>query len=174
MSEAAHHAHIDQRDKVGIRVGIQASILAILLSAFTIAAHRAHTETIILQDKANNEWSHYQAKRIRDYQLEINAELINLISSNNPNAKKIVTDYNQKHAEYKNELTEIKNEAESASKESLLQQKKATYFDLAEGVLEISLVLSSLYFISRKKFFPIIGFLFGVSGTITGLIGFFI
>ena len=45
---------------------------------------------------------------------------------------------------------------------------------ICEGLLEIALVLSSLYFISRKKMFPVIGVLAGIAGAaiaITGLLG---
>ena len=44
---------------------------------------------------------------------------------------------------------------------------------LGEGLLEIALVLSSLYFISRKKMFPVIGVVAGIAGVaiaVTGLL----
>jgi len=44
-------------------------------------------------------------------------------------------------------------------------------FDLGEGLLELGLVLSSLYFLSKRKFFPLFGALAALAGTIVGLSG---
>jgi hypothetical protein len=45
-------------------------------------------------------------------------------------------------------------------------------FDFGEGLLEIGLVLTSLYFISRSKLFPVIGVISAVLGTAIALMGF--
>ena len=52
-------------------------------------------------------------------------------------------------------------------------EHRALRYDVGEGLLEIGLVLSSLYFISRKKMFPVMGITAGIAGTaiaITGLL----
>lgn len=164
--------HIDTNDKYGKFVGTLAAILAVLLSIFTISAHRAHTESIELQNETNDQWAQYQAKRIRDYQLEMNGNLLKVIASKNPDTQKMLESYAKKHDEYVKELNDIKNEARVSADKNKMTQKKALYFDLSEGVLEISLVMSSLYFISRKKLFPLFGLLFGILGVITGIMGF--
>ena len=85
MDKKAHEAHIDQNDPYGKKIGVMASVIAVILSIFTIVGHRARTETIILQNFLNDQWSHYQAKRTRDYQLELNLDTIKLLASSNPN-----------------------------------------------------------------------------------------
>src|SRR5688572_18143294 len=92
MSTEAHH--IDSNDEYGKRIGVLAAILAVLLSLFTINAHRAHTETIIAQNKSNDQWAFYQSKRIRDYQLQLNADLLQMTAMKNPNAAKLIAAYN--------------------------------------------------------------------------------
>ena len=42
---------------------------------------------------------------------------------------------------------------------------------VGEGLLEIGLVLSSLYFISRKKMFPVLGIVAGIAGAAIALTG---
>ena len=169
MSTETHH--IDSNDEYGKKIGILAAVLAVLLSLFTINAHRAHTETIIAQNKSNDQWAFYQSKRIRDYQLQLNSDALQLTAMKNPNAAKLIASYNEKHKEYIKEMNEIKKEAIVKDQESAHMQKKASYYDFAEGVLEIALVMSSLYFISRKKFFPRIGLIFAVAGTLIGTTG---
>ena len=171
MSTESHH--VDPNDSLGKKVGAQAAILAVLLSVFTICAHRAHTETIAMGNEATNEWAHYQAKRIREYQLEMNTDLLRLTAPNNPETAKTIAGYAKQRAKYSQELDEIKKTAEERVKEGALAHRKASYFDLSEGVLEIALVLSSLYFLSHKKLFPFLGLSLGAGGIVVGLLGLF-
>lgn len=170
MNTEAHH--VDPNDGYGKKIGMMAAILAVLLSFFTISAHRTHTETIVAQNAANDQWAYYQSKRIRDYQLQMNSDLLKLVAIENPNTAKLMTSYTDKHKEYSKELDEIKKEATAKAQESIYLQKKASYFDFAEGVLEIALVMSSLYFISHRKLFPRLGVLFAIAGSSIGLLGF--
>lgn len=164
--------HVQHDDFVGKLVGIMAAILAVLLSIFTISAHRAHTETIVFQNESNDLWSQYQAKRIRDYQLQMNLDLLQVLASGHTQVPKLINTYQSKRAEYSKELETIKQNAELKLHESRISQKKALHFDLAEGVLEIALVMSSLYFIARKIIFPFLGLFFSVVGVIIGVFSF--
>ena len=50
----------------------------------------------------------------------------------------------------------------------------ATLFHIGEGMLEIGVVLSSLYFIAKRKIFPLTGAIIGALGCLaaaTGLLG---
>ena len=63
--------------------------------------------------------------------------------------------------------------AQEKTDESEADERRALHYDLGEGLLEIALVLSSLYFIARKNLFPIIGVIAGLAGlaaAITGLL----
>ena len=75
------------------------------------------------------------------------------------------------NARYDKELNEIKKTAEEKVKEGALAHRRAGYFDLSEGLLEIALVLSSLYFLSHKKLFPFLGLFLGAGGIVVGLLG---
>ncbi len=166
--------HVAPGDNYGKKIGLLAAGLAVLLSLFTISAHRSHTETIVLQNNSNDAWAQYQSKRIRDYQLEMNMDLLNLLATGNPKTAKLITSYATKHAEYTKELVDIKKEADALGQESMRSQRKALYFNFAEGVLEIALVMSSLYFISHKKIFPCLSVFFALLGIIVGVMGFLI
>ncbi len=171
MSIEVEAHHLASNDSFGKMIGTQTAILAVLLSIFTIFSHQAHTETIVLGNEASNQWSHYQAKRIRDYQLEMNIKLLQLTAPGTQETKNTIAEYSQQSVVYKKELAEIKTEAERKVEEGGLAHRKAGYFDLSEGFLEIAMILSSLYFLSRKKFFPMLGLLLGIAGTVIGVLG---
>ena len=46
------------------------AILAVLVATVTLLGHRAHTEEILLQTKATDQWNYYQAKNMRRNNLE--------------------------------------------------------------------------------------------------------
>ncbi len=88
--------HIESHDTYGQRVGVIAAILAVFLSIFTICAHREHTDSIELQNDSNDNWALYQAKHNRDYQLEMNMDLLKVIAPSNPSAAKLMSAYANK------------------------------------------------------------------------------
>jgi hypothetical protein len=73
---------------------------------------------------------------------------------------------------YANDEKEIEREAHAKDDESHLEEKRALRFDFGEGLLELGLVLCSLYFLARKNFFPIFGLLAAIAGTALGVAGF--
>lgn len=169
MSE--HAPHVDEHDAYGKLVGIQVAILAVLLSVFTIFAHREHTTTILLANESSNAWAHYQAKRIRAYQLEMNSNLIKLIAPSSTEVTNTLKEYGEQTATYDKELEGIKKDAELKETTGELAHHKASFFDLAEGIFEIAVVLSSMYFLSRKRFFPMLGLFGGLAGLAIGILG---
>ena len=171
MEAEAHH-HIEPNDSFGKMIGVQTAILAVLLSIFTICAHREHTDTIIFGNEATDTWSHYQAKRIRAYQLEMNTGLIKLLAPNSAETANTLEEYAQQTQKYTKDLEEIKKQAEVKVETGELAHHKSGFFDLAEGLVEIGVILSSLYFISRRKLFPMMGLLLGLCGTVVGVLGF--
>ena len=56
-------------------VSLTISILAVLVAGATLLGHRAHTEEVVLQAKASDQWAYYQAKNIRRHEDEIFSDL---------------------------------------------------------------------------------------------------
>ena len=45
------------------------SVLAVLVAMVTVLGHRTHTEAILMQSRAADQWNQYQAKKIRQGQI---------------------------------------------------------------------------------------------------------
>src|SRR5260370_34851674 len=60
-----HHEHEHSTDPMGQKVGLMASILAVLLAVVTIASHREHTAAIIHKSGSNDQWAYYQATGVK-------------------------------------------------------------------------------------------------------------
>jgi hypothetical protein len=166
-----HHESEHAIDAAGQRVGILAAVLAVLLAIVTIASHRTHTAAIIHKANSNDAWQHYQSTRVKYHNLELGENLLAVIGARNDAADKMLADYKGQKKKYEKQADEISAEAQSAQDEAERDERRALRYDLGEGFLEIALVLSSLFFISRKKMFPALGLIAGTAGIVLAVTG---
>ena len=67
---------------------------------------------------------------------------------------------------------DIMKEAREKEGETHHAEEKALRYDIGEGLLEIALVLSSLYFIAHKQLFPAVGGVAGLAGIGIAIMGY--
>ena len=166
-----HHEVEGTHDVRGQQIGILASVLAVLLAIVTILSHRAHTEGVLLKTDANDTWAQYQARRIKFHNLELGEQLVSLLGAKNEQNAQAIEKFRKDQARYKRETDEDMKQAREKEAETNRIEARALRFDFGEGLLEIALVLTSLYFISRKMLFPIVGIISGMVGTAVAVSG---
>lgn len=154
------------------RVGILVGVVGILLSVVTIASHRAHTDAVIHRTEANDQWSYYQAKKIRENTEEVALSLMSSLGSDPAKSEPVSRKLEAARSKYAADAEKIQDEARAKDKETEKEEHRALFFDIGEGLLELGLVLNSLYFLARKVFFPVFGVLASLAGTILGVMGF--
>jgi hypothetical protein len=167
-----HTGHDHAADSFAQRVGVAVGVIGIILAIVTIGSHRAHTQAVIDRTEENDQWSYYQAKKIRQQVLDVGADLARALSSDASKVQPIVDKFTQQSAHYSQETKEIEKEARTKHDETRREEGRAVRLDIAEGFLELGLVLSSLYFLSKRKFFPVLGITAAVIGTVLGVMGF--
>ena len=151
-----------------------AALLAVFLAVVTIASHRTHTEAIITKSDSNDQWQYYQASQLKYHNLELGERLISVLGPNNPGAKASLEQLHDDKQKYNGaEPTHYRTEGREKMEQSEAAERRALHYDLGEGLLEIALVLSSLYFIARKMLFPVVSAVAGVAGLIVALTGLF-
>jgi hypothetical protein len=154
------------------RVGILVGVVGILLSVVTIAGHRAHTQAVIHRTESNDEWAYYQAKKIREYTSEVTISVLQTLAADSAKAEAPVQKLNAARDKYAADAEKIQEDARRKDKETDVEEGRALRFDIGEGLLELGLVLCSLYFLARNGFFPIFGVLAAAAGTAMGIWGF--
>ena len=172
MAELEIH-HEAPPDPMGQRVGILAALLAVCLAVVTIASHRAHTDAIIKKAESNDEWQHYQSSRLKFHNLELGERLTRTLGPNTPAISQSLEQYRTEKQKYEAQAKELQEKAQQKAEQSESAERRALRYDLGEGFLEIGLVLTSLYFISRKMLFPVIGLIAGVIGVLLAITGIF-
>jgi Domain of unknown function (DUF4337) len=81
----------------------------------------------------------------------------------------MLASYATQKKKYEQQGKEIQDQAQAAEASSTADERQALRLDIGEGLLEIALVLSSLYFISKKKMFPAMGIIAGLTGAVIAL-----
>ncbi|MBV9506810.1 MAG: DUF4337 domain-containing protein [Acidobacteriia bacterium] len=166
-----HHETEHAIDPMGQKVGVMAAVLAVALAIVSIASHRTHTDAIIHKSTANDKWAQYQAGRVKYHSLELGENLVTVFEAKGDKTDRMLADYARQKKKYEAEGKQIMGEARGADEASEADEHRALRFDFGEGLLEIALVVTSLYFISHKQMFPAIGLVAGVLGTAVAISG---
>jgi len=153
------------------RVGILVGVVGILLSVVTIASHRAHTRAVILRTESNDLWAYHQAKKIRENTDDTAVTVVQALAADAARAEAAVRKLQGARDKHADDAEKLKNEAESKEAEQRIEENRALRFDIGEGLLELGLVLCSLYFLARRNFFPVLGVLAAAVGSALGLWG---
>jgi hypothetical protein len=174
MAELEIHHEVEGKDELGKRIGVLAAILAVLLAVVTIVSHRSHTAAVLLKSEANDAWSFYQSKRIKFHSLELGEDLMNAMPSKTAVADKILARYASEKKRYAKDSETAQEQAKDKDKEAAHVEDQALRFDFGEGLLEIGLVLTSMYFISRSKLFPTLGGIAAIAGVVIAVMGYLV
>jgi hypothetical protein len=171
------HGHMHEHDtsRFGKWIALKISLIGVILAVVTIGSHRAHTAVIVERTEANDQWAYYQAKREREYLAAYAVATTPFIASaDKARSQQLVDQYSADVKRYKSEGADIEKKATAAVEQSKIEEQRALYLDTSEGFFELGLVLSSLFFLSKRKMFPLIGVLSALVGAGFGVYGFFL
>ena len=166
-----HTTHGAHTDAFGQAVGILVGIIGILLAIVTILSHREHTSGVVHKTEANDQWAYYQAKKIREYTAQVGAGLLTALAPDPGKVAALSSKLTQDSERYAKEAEAIQELARERDAESRRAEDRAVRFDLGEGFLELGLVMCSLYFMSKKRFFVALGSTAALIGTVIGVMG---
>src|SRR5215469_117377 len=156
LKEAEERAQV-QGEK---RIGVTMAIVAVFLAMATMFAHRIHTEEVVLQTRAADQWGYYQAKNSRSHLYEAESKLATLSTSGKDLAGELAEDAKKES----DDAERIRQKAEHLEKETDAAARRATYFDVAEVMLEISLVLCSVTLLTTLPVFWLVSFISTLAG----------
>jgi hypothetical protein len=174
MAEVEIHAsHEHGGDAFTKGVSVMVGVIGIVLAFVTIASHRAHTAAVIHRTEANDQWSFYEAKKEREHLMDVAAGLLGVVQvAQSDKAAALGAQYAKERDRYASDATGIQKLAQDREAESRREEARGLRLDLGEGLLELGLVLTSLYFLARKRLFPVIGVVAAVAGSIVAATNF--
>jgi hypothetical protein len=156
-------------------VSFTMALLAVLVAVVTVMGHRTHTEAVLFQAKASDQWNLYQAKKIRQNETELATDLLSALEVRDPaTAKQLSNDYKAHEQKWDEDLKEEQKKAETFQEEVRLAERRANRFDLSEALLEIGLVISSITLLTRLRAYWHLGICFGAAGLLVATMAFFV
>jgi chorismate mutase len=175
LNELHEHAEHAKHDPTLAPVSLTMAILAVLVAVVSLLGHRAHTEEVVLQATASDQWAFYQAKNVRRHIDELFTDLTSVQTTTDPGAlAKMRTNYSEEAARYKDEQKGIEDKARELENEVKVERNRADRFDLAEVFLEVGLVITSITLLSGRRIFWSLGMLMGAIGIAISATGFFV
>ena len=152
-------------------VSFSISVLAVLVALATVLSHRAHTEAVLQQARATDEWNLYQAKKIRQSNIATTSDLLTVLAPNNAAAAAKLGEYKKHTAKWDDDLKESDKQAHELEADVATAEHKASRFDSGEALLQIAVVLSSVTLLTRQRVYWLFGLLVGAGGLVFAALG---
>jgi hypothetical protein len=155
-------------------------IFAVAATLSTFKGGGYSTKSMLSQEQASNKWSYYQSKSLKLYLYETQKDVLELdtksmnmekVSVLNAYQKKI-TEYEQSIKRYDKEKADIKKDAEHLESLRDEAQKHSQAFGMAVIFLQISILISSIAALIKRKYLWLIGIGVGAVGLIYFINGF--
>jgi hypothetical protein len=171
LQEHAEHG----RHESGLQpVAFTMAVLAVLVAIVTVLGHRTHTEAVLNQAKASDQWNFYQAHKIRANDTALVTDLLSVVTiADKEAAQKIAKGYADHQAKWVDDLKDEQEKAEAFEAKVEQAEKRAIRYDLGEALLEIALVISSVTLLTRSRIYWYFGIVFslgGIASAVSGLL----
>jgi Domain of unknown function (DUF4337) len=175
LNELKEHAEHAKEDPTLAPVSLTMAVLAVLVAVVSLLGHRAHTEEVVLQAKATDQWAFYQAKNIRRHVDELFTDITSVEATTDAALLgKLREKYTEEASRYKDDQKELEAEARNLEAEVATERNRADRYDLAEVFLEIGLVITSITLLSGRRIFWWLGIVLGVVGLAVSITGFLV
>ncbi|MCG6551359.1 MAG: DUF4337 domain-containing protein [Candidatus Magnetominusculus sp. LBB02] len=146
-------------DRFSKRVALVTAIYAVFLAIASLGGSHAMKGLLVSSQEASNQWAYYQSKAIREHTYKIQGQVlqVRLMEIKDSMKPEIVEKYestikmfSEEQERFNKEKQDIELKAREQSELREKNGKKDPYFEYAEVLLQISIVLASVAIISHS------------------------
>ncbi|MBS1806394.1 MAG: DUF4337 domain-containing protein [Acidobacteria bacterium] len=165
VQELKEHAEHGAHEETLRPVAFSMSVLAVMVAITTVLGHRTHTQAVLFQNKATDQWNEYQAKKIRSYNTSLSDDMLNTVTvADKTKAQNILKGYASHQEKWNEDLNEEQEKAKGLEEKVEQAEVRADRFDLAEALLEIGLVITSVTLLTKSRIYWYFGIAFALGG----------
>ncbi|GGA79156.1 hypothetical protein GCM10011507_32980 [Edaphobacter acidisoli] len=147
-------------------ISLAISILAVLVAMVTVIGHRTHTDAMLFQTRAADQWNEYQAQKIRMSSFTLAVDQLDLQSPLSTAAAAKRNEYEHHIEKWTADLAVEQKRAEVLDESVEHAESRATRYDLGEALLQIAVVLCSVTLFTRNHAY----FMFGLGVAAIGIV----
>ena len=142
------------------RVALTTAIYAVVLAITSLGGNNAMKEMLLAAQQSSDQWAFYQAKVIREHlyrsqKMRLEIDLIERSDRMKPEVKEkleaLLKTLRDEETRYGAEKKEIEREAKKLEHERDVNRNKDPYFDYAEVLLQIAIVMASVSILSGSR-----------------------
>ena len=156
------------------RVAITTAIYAVMLAIAALGGNNAMKDMLLAQQQSSDQWAFYQAKVIREHEYRIQqkrleVELAERGAGMAPEARQqyeaLLAEFTAETKRYNTEKKDIENDAKKLEHQRDVNLKRDPYFDFAEVLLQIAIVLSSVSILAVSRLMYSFSLILALGGT---------
>jgi hypothetical protein len=166
LHEGIEHAHKSGEKRIGLTM----AIVAVLLAFVSMLGRRAETEELKLTTQATDQWGYYQAKNNRGRLEAEESKMAALMPGER--SSKVAAELSAESEKQRREADEVQKKARELDAESDAAGRKGDVFDMAEVLLEISIVLCSISLLMEGTLYWRLSFVTTAIGIALTVLGF--
>jgi hypothetical protein len=164
--ELPNHEELEEhkKDVFSKRVALCTALFAVILAITSLGGSNAAKDMMLAQQQSSNLWAYYQSKVMREHLYRVEkqnaeAQLVERGGSMNAQARALHEKNRQVYAaeekRYSTEKLEIEQNAKKLEQQRDIGIAKDPYFDYAEALLQIAIVMASISILSGSR--PVFG-----------------
>jgi hypothetical protein len=161
-------------------VALTTAIFAVFLAISALGGSNAMKEMLLAQQQASDQWAFYQAKSIREHyyrgqKMRLELDLLEketLKPEIRQKYEALLKKVTAEEQRYNADKKEIEREARKLEHERDVNRAKDPYFDYAEVLLQIAIVLSSIAILAHSRLMFTFAITSAVLGTFLSFNGF--
>jgi hypothetical protein len=164
------------------RVALVTAIFAVVLAIAALGGNHAMKEMLLAQQQSSDQWAFYQAKVIREHvyrgqKLRLEADLAERDATMKPEARQkleaLLARLDEEEKRYAAEKKDIEKEAKRLESMRDAYQARDPYFLIAEALLQIAIVMSSVSILARSRLIFSFSLVVAVVGAVLTANGYF-
>ncbi len=141
------------------RVALVTAVFAVVLAIAALGGNHAMKEMLLAQQQSSDQWAFYQAKVIREHlyraqKLRLEVDLVERGAASRPEAREkidaLLRKLEEEETRYNAEKKDIEKDAKKLEALRDSFQARDPYFLIAEALLQIAIVMSSVSILARS------------------------
>ena len=161
------------------RVALVTAIYAVVLAIAALGGNHAMKEMLLAQQESSNQWAFYQAKVIREHlyraqRMRLEADLADRApAAAREKHEALLKKFDEEEKRYNVEKKDIEKEAKKLEAVRDGFQARDPYFLVAEALLQIAIVMSSVSILARSGLIFSFSLILAVVGVVLTANGYF-